>query len=192
MDFLRPAGWAEALAAKAEHPTAAPIAGGTDIMVGIGFDHRRPDCLPDPHRIGEPSEREGGEDGGTVRLGPSVPYTQIMGNLRTEPPGLAPASHTVASPRIRHRGGVGGNLGTASPAGGAHPALPAAGDQAGAGSARGSRLTPVDPFRTGAERDAPAADGLIESAHPKAAGGPRRTPVRPEHLPGTPGERPGP
>lgn len=26
MDFLRPASWEEALAAKAEHPTAVPIA----------------------------------------------------------------------------------------------------------------------------------------------------------------------
>ncbi|MGX1116915.1 hypothetical protein RKD37_002278 [Streptomyces ambofaciens] len=29
MDFLRPAGREEALAAKAGHPTAAPLAGGT-------------------------------------------------------------------------------------------------------------------------------------------------------------------
>lgn len=41
MDFLRPASWEEALAAKAEHPTAVPIAGGTDVMVEINFDHRR-------------------------------------------------------------------------------------------------------------------------------------------------------
>src|SRR4051795_3658034 len=38
MDFLRPATWQEALAAKAEHPSAVPIAGGTDVMVEINFD----------------------------------------------------------------------------------------------------------------------------------------------------------
>lgn len=38
MDFLRPASWEEALAAKAEHPTAVPIAGGTDVMVEIVAD----------------------------------------------------------------------------------------------------------------------------------------------------------
>jgi CO/xanthine dehydrogenase FAD-binding subunit len=33
-----------------------------------------------------------------------VSYVKIMENLRTELPGLALASHTVASPQIRNRG----------------------------------------------------------------------------------------
>ena len=80
MDFLRPASWEEALAAKAEHPTAVPIAGGTDVMVEINFDHRRPEYLLDLNRIGELCEWEVGEE--NVRLGASVPYTQIMEHLR--------------------------------------------------------------------------------------------------------------
>src|SRR3954463_8123441 len=104
MDFLRPASWEEALAAKAEHPTAVPIAGGTDVMVEINFDHRRPEYLLDLNRIGDLYEWEVGED--TVRLGASVPYSKIMESLRGALPGLALASHTVASPQIRNRGGV--------------------------------------------------------------------------------------
>ena len=96
MDFLRPASWEEALAAKAEHPTAVPIAGGTDVMVEINFDHRRPEYLLDLNRIGDLSEWEVGEE--SVRLGASVPYTKIMENLRAELPGLALASHTVPTP----------------------------------------------------------------------------------------------
>ena len=38
MDFLRPVSWTDALAAKAEHPDAVPIAGGTDVMVELNFD----------------------------------------------------------------------------------------------------------------------------------------------------------
>jgi CO/xanthine dehydrogenase FAD-binding subunit len=172
MDFLRPASWEEALAAKAEHPTAVPIAGGTDVMVEINFDHRRPEYLLDLNRIGELNEWEVGEQ--TVRLGASVPYTQIMENLRAELPGLALASHTVASPQIRNRGGVGGNLGTASPAGDAHPALLAAGCEVEVESVRGRRMIPIDDFFTGVKRNALAPDELIRSVHLPKADGPQQ------------------
>ncbi|MFF8957597.1 FAD binding domain-containing protein [Streptomyces sp. NPDC014894] len=172
MDFLRPASWEEALAAKAEHPDAVPIAGGTDVMVEINFDRRRPDRLMDLGRIGELGEWEVGED--AVRLGASVPYTRIMENLRAELPGLAIAAHTVASPQIRNRGGVGGNLGTASPAGDAHPALLAAGAEIEAVSVRGSRRIPVDSFYTGVKRNALAPDELIRAVHIARADGPQQ------------------
>ena len=37
MEFLQPRSLAEAIAAKAEHLTAVPIAGGTDVMVEINL-----------------------------------------------------------------------------------------------------------------------------------------------------------
>ncbi|MFD7662032.1 FAD binding domain-containing protein [Streptomyces sp. NPDC059788] len=172
MDFLRPASWEEALAAKAEHPTAVPIAGGTDVMVEINFDHRRPEYLLDLNRVDDLREWEVGEE--TVRLGASVPYTQIMENLRTELPGLALASHTVASPQIRNRGGVGGNLGTASPAGDAHPALLASGGEVEAESVRGRRMIPVDDFYLGVKRNALEPDELIRAVHLPKADGPQQ------------------
>ncbi|MGW5342078.1 FAD binding domain-containing protein [Streptomyces sp. NPDC004050] len=172
MDFLRPASWEEALAAKAEHPTAVPIAGGTDIMVEINFDHRRPEYLLDLGRIELLREWEVGEE--VTRLGASVPYTQIMENLRETLPGLALASHTVASPQIRNRGGVGGNLGCASPAGDSHPALLAAGADVEVESVRGTRMIPIDEFYTGVKRNALAADELIKTIHVKNATGPQQ------------------
>ncbi|MFD8416865.1 FAD binding domain-containing protein [Streptomyces sp. NPDC059650] len=172
MDFLRPASWEEALAAKAEHPTAVPIAGGTDIMVEINFDHRRPEYLLDLGRIELLREWEVGEE--VTRLGASVPYTQIMENLRETLPGLALASHTVASPQIRNRGGVGGNLGCASPAGDSHPALLAAGAEVEVESVRGTRMIPIDEFYTGVKRNALAADELIKTIHVKNATGPQQ------------------
>ncbi len=171
MEFLRPATWQEALAAKAEHPAAVPIAGGTDVMVEINFDHRRPEHLMDLGRIGELTQWE--SDGDTVRLGASVPYSRIMEQLRTELPGLALASHTVASPQIRNRGGVGGNLGTASPAGDAHPALLAGGGEVEAESVRGTRLIPIDDFYRGVKRNALEPDELIRAVRLKKATGPQ-------------------
>ncbi|MEU5510679.1 xanthine dehydrogenase family protein subunit M [Streptomyces fungicidicus] len=172
MEFLRPASWEEALAAKAEHPAAVPIAGGTDVMVEINFDHRRPEYLMDLNRIGDLYAWEVAGD--TVRLGASVPYTRIMEELRAELPGLALASHTVASPQIRHRGGVGGNLGTASPAGDAHPALLAAGAEVEVESVRGARRIPIDDFYTGVKRNALEPDELIRAVHVKKAAGPQQ------------------
>ncbi|MCX5203369.1 xanthine dehydrogenase family protein subunit M [Streptomyces sp. NBC_00237] len=172
MDFLRPASWEDALAAKAAHPTAVPIAGGTDVMVEINFDHRRPEYLLDLNRIGELREWEVGQD--SVNLGASVPYTQIMDHLRTELPGLALASHTVGSPQIRNRGSVGGNLGAASPAGDSHPALLSAGAEVEAQSVRGTRMIPVEEFYTGVKRNALEPDELIRAVHIKKAEGPQQ------------------
>ncbi|MBB5936135.1 FAD binding domain-containing protein [Streptomyces zagrosensis] len=172
MDFLRPASWEEALAAKAEHPSAVPIAGGTDVMVEINFDHRRPDYLLDLTRIGDLYEWEAGAE--QVRLGAAVPYTQIMEHLRGELPGLALAAHTVGSPQIRNRGSVGGNLGAASPAGDCHPALLAAGAEVEAQSVRGTRLIPVDDFFTGVKRNALAPDELIRAVRIVKAAGPQQ------------------
>ncbi|WP_069812482.1 FAD binding domain-containing protein [Streptomyces sp. TP-A0874] len=172
MDFLRPASWEEALAVKAEHPSAAPIAGGTDLMVEINFDRRRPQYLMDLNRITELAEWEVGEE--SVRLGAGVPYTRIVEELREELPGLALASHTVASPQIRNRGSVGGNLGTASPAGDAHPALLAADAEVEVASVRGSRRIPIDEFFLGPKRNALAEDELIRCVHIKKATGPQQ------------------
>ncbi|GGO44412.1 carbon monoxide dehydrogenase [Streptomyces daqingensis] len=172
MEFLRPASWQEALAAKAEHPSAVPIAGGTDVMVEINFDQRRPGWLMDLNRVPELHEWETGED--SVRLGASVPYSRIMENLRAELPGLALAAHTVGSPQIRNRGSVGGNLGAASPAGDSHPPLLTAGAEVEAESVRGSRRIPVEEFFTGVKRNALAEDELIKYVHIKKATGPQQ------------------
>jgi CO/xanthine dehydrogenase FAD-binding subunit len=173
MDFLRPASWQEALAAKAEHPDAVPLAGGTDLMVELNFDRRRPERVLDLSRIPELRTWQT-PDTDTVRLGACVPYAAIIEHLRGPLPALALASRTVGSPQIRNRGSVGGNLGTASPAGDAHPALLAAGARVEAASARGSHLIPVEEFFTGPKRNALAPDELIRAVHIDAARGPQQ------------------
>ncbi|WP_116110578.1 FAD binding domain-containing protein [Amycolatopsis ruanii] len=172
MDFLRPSSLAEALAAKAEHPGAVPIAGGTDVMVEINFDHRRPDALLDLGRVPEPA-RHGTADG-RIRLGASVPYTRIITELGHVLPGLAMASRTVGSPQIRNRGGVGGNLGSASPAGDAHPALLAAGAEVEIASVRGTRTVAAADFYTGVKRNVLEPDELITAVHLAPATGPQQ------------------
>ncbi|MFE2916679.1 FAD binding domain-containing protein [Kitasatospora indigofera] len=175
MEFLRPATWDEALAAKAEYPTALPISGGTDVMVEMNFDVHRPSAILDLNRITELTEWE--ITGDVVRLGASVPYTRIINELSGPLPGLALAAHTVGSPQIRNRGGVGGNLGGASPAGDAHPALLAAGRDVFvevASHARGTRLIAIDDFYVGVKRNSMEQDELIRRVHIPVADGPQQ------------------
>ncbi len=173
MDFLQPASWAEALQARAERPDALPIAGGTDVMVELNFDRRRPGALLDLTRVAQ--LREWSEHDGRVRLGAGVTYARIIAELAGRLPGLAMASRTVGSPQIRMRGTVGGNLGSASPAGDALPPLLAAGATVEVESAaRGTRLVPVEEFFTGVKRNALAEDELIAAAHVPVADGPEQ------------------
>lgn len=172
MQFLQPATWPEALAAKAAHPDAVPIAGGTDVMVELNFDRRRPAGLLDLTRV--PELAEWGTDGAWLRLGAGVSYRRIIDELAGRLPGLAMASRTVGSPQIRNRGTVGGNLGSASPAGDAHPPLLAAGAQVELASVRGVRHVPVREFFTGPKRSVLAPDELIAAVLVPSLAGPQQ------------------
>ncbi|QMU76035.1 xanthine dehydrogenase family protein subunit M [Streptacidiphilus sp. PB12-B1b] len=180
MEFLRPATWDEALAAKAENPSAVPISGGTDVMVELNFDRHRPAALIDLNRIGELTEWESGrfegQQGEVIRLGAAVPYARITRELSGPLPGLAIAGNTVGSPQIRNRGSVGGNLGGASPAGDAHPALLAAGPDVfvEAASVRGTRLIAIDDFYVGVKRNSLQPDELIRAVRIPVADGPQQ------------------
>jgi CO/xanthine dehydrogenase FAD-binding subunit len=176
MDFLQPTTWAEALEAKAAHPDTLPVAGGTDVMVGINFGHLRPALLMDLTRVEELQEwsTEDGLGNGTVRLGAGVSYTRVITELGDRLPGLAMASRTIGSPQIRNRGTVGGNLATASPAGDAHPALLAADAVVEVASVRGSRRIPITDFYTGVKTNAMDADELIAAVHITPPSGPQQ------------------
>jgi len=122
MEILLPRTLDEALEMKVDHPEALPIAGGTDLMVELNFDRRRPAFIMDISRLAE--LRRWRRENGTMFLGAGVTYSRIVRELREFVP-LVQASRTVGSPQIRNRGTVGGNLGTASPAGDALPVLAA-------------------------------------------------------------------
>ncbi|MGZ4470131.1 MAG: FAD binding domain-containing protein [Nocardioidaceae bacterium] len=172
MEFVQPTCWSDALEAKAALPAAVPVAGGTDVMVELNFDQRRPEALLDLTRVAELAEWT--HQDGRVRLGAGVTYTRVIEELSALLPGLAMASRTVGSPQIRNRGTVGGNLGAASPAGDAHPALLAAGAEVEVASVRGTRTVPVADFFTGVKRNALAPDELIAAVWVDQASGPQQ------------------
>ncbi len=172
MEFLQPLDWREALEAKAAYPEAVPIFGGTDVMVEINFARGRPRAVLDLTRV--PEIREWGEENGRLRVGAGVTYTRIIAELRNRLPGLAMASRTVGSPQIRNRGTVGGNLGTASPAGDSLPPLYASDAEVEVASTEGVRLVPVSEFILGPKRNALRENELISAFYIPEAEGPQQ------------------
>jgi CO/xanthine dehydrogenase FAD-binding subunit len=172
VDFLQPSSLREALEAKAEHPEALPIAGGTDVMVELNFDHGRPPAILDLTRVGELAAWD--RDDGRLRVGAGVTYTRAIDELAGALPGLALAARTVGSPQIRNRGTIGGNLGSASPAGDCHPPLLATAAEVELVSASGSRRLPAEEFFTGPKQSALRPEELIAAVHLPAATGPQQ------------------
>jgi CO/xanthine dehydrogenase FAD-binding subunit len=163
MDVLQPHSLDEALAMKAEHPEAIPLAGGTDLMVEINFGRLRPPAIIDVTRVGELARWR--QENGHVFLGAGVTYATVVKEMTAFKP-LVEASRSVGSPQIRNRATVGGNLGTASPAGDALPVLAAYDAEVVLRSqARGERTLPWHAFLTGPKKTALTPDELILGAH---------------------------
>jgi CO/xanthine dehydrogenase FAD-binding subunit len=160
MDVLTPRSLEEALRLKAEVPEARFVQGGTDVLVELNFDRSRPPALINLNEVGELpgwSRVNGG-----LSLGAGLTYTDCMqAPLAELLPALAEASRTVGSPQIRNRGTIGGNLGTASPAGDALPPLLVEQAEVEVASVRGARRLPLAEFVVDVKRNDLAPDELI-------------------------------
>jgi len=124
MTVFVPACLEEAFDAFDKCPDAQLLAGGTDFMVEVNFALRRPPAVVCLRKV---EELKGWRlEHAEVVLGAGITYAELMGpQLSDLLPGLAQASRTVGSPQIRNAGTLGGNLGTASPAGDSLPVLAA-------------------------------------------------------------------
>lgn len=154
MTVLLPKTLAEATAMLAEDTSATLLSGGTDLMVEINFNHRKPDSVIALRHVEELQSWSINEKDGTVFIGASVPYkTMETGPLATAIPALAQAARTVGSPQIRAAGSIGGNLGTCSPAGDSLPVLSALNAVVHLSSTAGSRNVSFADFMVGPKRN---------------------------------------
>jgi CO/xanthine dehydrogenase FAD-binding subunit len=172
MEFLQPGSLAEAVETARRYPDAVPIAGGTDVMVDMNFARRRPPALLDLTRVPELTRWEATD--GLLRVGAGVSYATLISELGGLLPGLAMASRTVGSPQIRNRGTLGGNLGSASPAGDTLPVLLASGAVVETASAQGPRRIPAGEFCTGVKQNALRPGELIAAVLLPPAPGPQQ------------------
>ena len=169
MSLYVPRSLEEALEVRAEHPEATVVAGGTDVMVGVNFGRFRPEALLDLSRV---EELKGWwQEDGAVFVGAGMTFARIGRELADFPP-LAAAALSVGSAQVRNRATIGGNLGTASPAGDSLPVLAAYDAAVVLGAPGVTRKVPWDAFLLGPKRTALEPDELILGVEWKPLDGP--------------------
>ncbi|MDP3716560.1 MAG: FAD binding domain-containing protein [Acidobacteriota bacterium] len=165
----RPRNLKAALAMLASEPTLTPIAGCTDVMVGLHFgtsDQRRfIDLWPLDELRGITAGRAGraGRAGQGVRIGALTTYSEIIASpiIRKRVPMLVAAAREIGGAQIQNRGTLGGNIANGSPAGDTLPVLAAADARIVLRSTGGERRVPFNEFYTGYRTSVRRPDELI-------------------------------
>jgi CO/xanthine dehydrogenase FAD-binding subunit len=170
MSVATPLSLADAIGALRAEPTAQILSGGTDFMVEINAGHRAPGNVIALSRVAElrTVTRLQPESGGEIlRIGAGVTYTDFTKpEIADVHPALAAAARTVGSPQIRNAGTLGGNVGTASPAGDTLPVLAALDASIELLSTNGdTRLVHWAEFFIGVKRTTRKAEELIVAVH---------------------------
>lgn len=167
--FIRPASLSELLALYDANPEATLLAGGTDLMVEANLRDRRFPLLLSLCALDELCGVELSE--GELSLGAGVPLaaieerTRALAETRPELRALATLWPLFASPLIRNRATLGGNLGTASPIGDSAPVLLALDAELTLLSARGERRVRLSEFFIGYRKTARKTGELIARVH---------------------------
>ena len=162
MSIAVPTSLDDALSRLAADPTAHVLAGGTDLMVEVNMGHRRPSAILAIDRVPELKGWHHDATAGTVTMGAALTYAEMADpSFARLLPALTEAARTVGSPQIRNAGTIGGNLGTASPAGDGLPVLSALDATVELASVRGRRTLSIHDYLVGVKRTAREPDELV-------------------------------
>src|SRR5215475_14097581 len=109
-DLLRPRSLDEALRARAAHPRARLLGGGTDLIVNIRRGIEAPPVLIDMNGVSE--LRAIKADARALEIGASVTLAELAAHpdVIAHYPVVAQAAACIAGPTHRDTGTVGGNL----------------------------------------------------------------------------------
>ena len=142
--FSRPCSLAECLKLAADDEQAQFVAGNTDLGVMTNLRHRR-----FPHLIsldGVPELREFRDGPDMVEIGAGLTLTEIGERWTAAPDLFRDWLRLFASPLIRNRATLGGNLATASPIGDSAPMLLALDAELLVVDMKGERTIPLHSF----------------------------------------------
>jgi xanthine dehydrogenase small subunit len=157
--FSRPTTVAECVALLTSDPTATLLGGATDLGVESNLRGRRWTHLVSVEAIDELLVFH--ETPHRVRIGAALPLSEMGRRWIAAPPVIHEWLTLFASPPIRNRATLGGNLATASPIGDAAPLLLALDAQIELAGAQGRRTIPLSEFFLAYRRTALAHDELI-------------------------------
>ena len=157
--FERPTSLDECLSIAGEDSQARWIAGATDLGVESNLRFRRWSRLVSLEAV--PELLEFSETPDVVRIGAALPLAEIELRWRSAPQIFQQWLPLFASPPLRNRATLGGNLGTASPIGDGAPMLLALDASVVLASAGGRRNVPLTAFFTGYRQSALEPGELI-------------------------------
>lgn len=170
----RPRTIEEACSILASDPEASLLSGGTDYMVEVNFNHRKPTHVVSLRDVAEIARWSHDQDSSTVTIGAGVTMATIEGTeLARLLPALAQAARTVGSPQIRAAATIGGNLGTASPAGDTLPVLSALDAVVEVASASARREVSIHDYFLGPKRTLLQPGEMIVGIRVPRADGPQ-------------------
>lgn len=161
--YARPAALAEALAMLETHgPDARPLAGGTDLVVGLRSETIRPAVVIDLKRIPElrPAIEEAA---GRVMISATTVMAEVVEDdcVRRHFPALVEAADVVGSVQIRNRATLAGNICHGSPAADTAPPLLVYEAVVVVAGPAGTRRVPIDDFIVGAHQTALGRGELV-------------------------------
>jgi xanthine dehydrogenase small subunit len=159
--LLRPRSLREALRLLHDEGPLVPLAGCTDVYVGLHFGTVPGRRFLDLHRL--PELRGIRRDREALVIGALTTYRELIASplVRRRLPILAEASRWIGSPQIQSRGTLGGNIANASPAGDALPVLAVAEATVVLRDVDGERRVPFTSFYTGYRQTVMRPDELI-------------------------------
>ena len=159
--FVRPASLAEALDLMRDEPDAMVVAGTTDWGVDVNLRGKRASLSIAIERLPELRMLDIGDAG--IEIGAALSLSEVERRLDGAVPMLDELFPRFASPLIRNRATIGGNLGTASPIGDTAPALLALEARVVLVSADGEREVDLSDYFTGYRETVRRPDELIRA-----------------------------
>ncbi|MDH5792629.1 MAG: xanthine dehydrogenase family protein subunit M [Candidatus Bathyarchaeota archaeon] len=148
----RPENLEEALKLLSELEGSKPIAGGTDLLLGLRAGDCKAKHLVDLGLVKE--LRYIREDEGMIRIGSTTALAQVVESrlINAKAPVLSKASSLLGSVQIRNLATMGGNLCNASPGADTAPPLLVLGAEVAVASREGLRSMPLSELFTGPNR----------------------------------------